>query len=71
MAYRMQASVPDMMNIGDESQQLLEQYGAKPGDASFANNCLLTRRLVERGVRLVELYDTGWDHNGGLATRLP
>src|SRR5581483_403625 len=46
-------------------------YGAKPGKASFANNCLLARRLVERGVRLVQLFDADWDHHGGLATRLP
>ncbi|MCA9178963.1 MAG: DUF1501 domain-containing protein [Planctomycetales bacterium] len=71
MAYRMQASVPDLMNIRDESPATLELYGAKPGQASFANNCLLARRLVERGVRLVELYDSSWDHHSGLQTGLP
>lgn len=71
MAYRMQASVPELMNIDDESRETLDLYGAKPGKASFANNCLLARRLVERGVRLIELYDSDWDHHGGITTRLP
>jgi hypothetical protein len=71
MAFRMQASVPDLMNIRSESRATLELYGAHPGKASFANNCLLARRLIERGVRVVELYDSDWDHHGGLATRLP
>ncbi len=71
MAYRMQASVPDLMHINDETQETLDLYGAQPGSASFANNCLLARRLVERGVRLVELYDADWDHHRGLASRLP
>lgn len=71
MAFRMQASVPDLMDIGDESQQTLDLYGAEPGKASFANNCLLARRLVERGVRLIELYDSDWDHHGNIETRLP
>jgi Protein of unknown function (DUF1501) len=71
MAYRMQASVPDLMDISGETAETLELYGAKPGKASFANNCLLARRLVERGVRLIELYDSDWDHHGGLKTRLP
>jgi hypothetical protein len=71
MAFRMQASVPELMNIGGESRQTLEMYGAEPGKASFANSCLLARRLVERGVRLVELYDADWDHHTGLAERLP
>ncbi|MEQ9379544.1 MAG: DUF1501 domain-containing protein, partial [Pirellulales bacterium] len=71
MAYRMQASVPELMNISQETQETLDLYGAKPGVESFANNCLLARRLVERGIRLVELYDSDWDHHNGLATRLP
>ena len=71
MAYRMQASVPDLMDISQESQATLDLYGAVPGKASFANNCLLARRLVERGVRLIQLYDADWDHHGGLDKRLP
>lgn len=71
MAFRMQASVPDLMDVAGETQETLELYGAEPGKASFANNCLLARRLIERGVRLVELYDSDWDHHGGIETRLP
>ncbi|MEN3941311.1 DUF1501 domain-containing protein [Prosthecobacter sp. SYSU 5D2] len=70
MAYRMQASVPELMDISQESQATLDMYGAQPGKASFANNCLLARRLVERGVRMVQLYDSDWDHHGGLDKRL-
>ncbi len=70
MAYRMQSSVPELMNIRDESAQTLELYGATPGKASFANNCLLARRLVERGVRLIELYDSDWDHHNNLINRI-
>jgi hypothetical protein len=70
MAYRMQASVPGLMDISQESAATLELYGAKPGRPSFANNCLLARRLVERGVRLVQLYDSDWDHHADLTTRL-
>ncbi len=64
LAYRMQASVPDVMSIDGETQSTLEAYGAQPGQASFANNCLLARRLVERGVRFVQLFDWGWDFHG-------
>lgn len=71
MAFRMQTSVPELMSISGESSELLNMYGARPGEASFANNCLLARRLVERGVRLIELYDADWDHHGGLLQRLP
>lgn len=71
LAYRMQASVPELMNLNGETKATLESYGAQPGKSSFANNCLLARRLVERGVRLVELYDADWDHHGGIETRLP
>ena len=71
MAYRMQSSVPELMDIHSESAETLELYGAEPGKASFANNCLLARRLVQRGVRMVQLYDSDWDHHGSIATRLP
>lgn len=70
MAYRMQTSVPELMDISKESPDILNLYGAKPGAASFANNCLLARRLVERGVRLIELYDSDWDHHSNLENRL-
>jgi hypothetical protein len=65
MAYRMQSSAPELIDIARESPKTLEMYGAQPGKASFANNCLLARRLVERGVRFVQLYHTDWDHHGG------
>lgn len=71
MAFRMQASVPELMNIDGETEETLDLYGATAGKASFANNCLLARRLVERGVRLVELYDSTWDHHSGIEKRLP
>ncbi len=82
LAFRMQVSVPEVMDISKEPQHILDLYGAKPGylseaesaadprtlykgnDATFANNCLLARRLVENGVRFVQLYDWGWDHHG-------
>ncbi len=64
LAFRMQMSVPDVMDIGQEPPTILEEYGAQPGGASFANNCLLARRLVERGVRYVQLFDWGWDCHG-------
>jgi len=64
LAYRMQASVPEVMDIKRESKQTLEDYGAVPGASSFANNCLLARRLVEEGVRYVQLFDWGWDFHG-------
>ena len=65
MAYRMQTSAPELMNIADEPQHVLDLYGAAPGKPSYANNCLLARRLVERGVRFIQLYHTNWDHHGG------
>ncbi|MEO8427600.1 MAG: DUF1501 domain-containing protein, partial [Verrucomicrobiota bacterium] len=65
LAYRMQTSVPDVMDISKEPAHIQERYGTTPGRASFANNCLLARRLVERGVRFVQLYHRGWDHHGG------
>ncbi|MFZ9089504.1 MAG: DUF1501 domain-containing protein, partial [Planctomycetaceae bacterium] len=64
IAYRMQASVPEVMSIEGETKSTLEAYGAAPGQASFANNCLLARRLVEQGVRFVQLFDWGWDFHG-------
>ncbi len=64
LAYRMQVSVPEVMDISRESQTTLEAYGAKPGEASLANNCLLARRLIEQGVRFVQLFDWGWDFHG-------
>ncbi|HEY3913240.1 MAG TPA: DUF1501 domain-containing protein [Verrucomicrobiae bacterium] len=63
MAYRMQTSAPELMDIGRESKETLEMYGAEPGKSSFANNCLLARRLVERGVRFVQLFHEAWDHH--------
>ena len=76
MAYRMQTSVPELMDIADEPASIHEMYGTEPGEATFANNCLLARRLVERGVRFVQLYHWGWDHHGtssvdDIATALP
>lgn len=71
LAFRMQRSVPDLMNLADEPKHVLERYGAQPGKTSFANNCLLARRLVERGVRFVQLFDQGWDHHGGVFDRMP
>ena len=64
LAYRMQASVPEVMDITKETKETQEAYGATPGEASFANNCLLARRLVEQGVRFVQLFDWGWDFHG-------
>jgi hypothetical protein len=64
LAYRMQASVPDVMDISKESKKTLEAYGAQVGGASLGNNCLLARRLAEKGVRFVQLFDWGWDFHG-------
>lgn len=66
MAFRMQASAPDVMSLDQESQHMLDLYGAKPGESSFANNCLLARRLVQRGVRFVQLFHESWDQHGAL-----
>jgi uncharacterized protein (DUF1501 family) len=63
MAYRMQTSAPELMDLSKESKETLELYGATPGQASYANNCLLARRLVERGVRFVQLFHEAWDHH--------
>jgi hypothetical protein len=64
LAFRMQASVPEVMDITRESAETIAAYGAEPGASSFANNCLLARRLVEQGVRFVQLFDWGWDFHG-------
>jgi hypothetical protein len=64
LAFRMQTSVPEVMDISQESQATLDAYGAKPGQSSLANNCLLARRLVEADVRFVQLFDWGWDFHG-------
>ena len=70
MAYRMQTSAPELIDFHTETKETLDLYGAKPGNASFANNCLLARRLVERGVRFVQLYHTDWDHHGNPGSTL-
>src|SRR5437870_5634847 len=70
MAYRMQTSAPDLMDIAKEPKNILEMYGAEPGKSSFANNCLLARRLVERGVRFVQLFHEAWDQHGNLVADL-
>jgi hypothetical protein len=67
MAYRMQTSAPELMDISQETPETLAMYGAKPGKASFANNCLLARRLIERGVRFVNCYHGSWDHHSDVA----
>ena len=66
LAFRMQTSVPELMNFDDEPQRVLDQYGVKGMDGSFAANCLLARRLAERGTRFIHLYHRGWDHHGDL-----
>jgi len=66
MAFRMQSTAPEVMDLNRETQETLDAYGAKPGEASFANNCLLARRLVERGVRFIQLYHEAWDQHGNL-----
>jgi hypothetical protein len=71
LAYRMQTSVPELTDLSKEPRAVLEAYGAKPGDGTFAGNCLLARRLVERGVRFVELFDADWDHHTMLYSQLP
>ena len=70
MAFRMQSSAPELMNLADEPKEVLEMYGAEPGKPSFANNCLLARRLVERGVRFVQLFHEAWDQHGNLVNDL-
>jgi hypothetical protein len=70
MAFRMQASAPEVMDLSREPRRVLEMYGAEPGKSSFAANCLLARRLVERGVRFVQLYHEAWDQHGNLKNDL-
>lgn len=66
LAFRMQTSVPELMDVTGEPSHILDMYGTKGGDGSFASNCLLARRLAERGVRFIQLYHRGWDHHGGV-----
>lgn len=70
LAFQMQATVPELMNLGNEPKHILEMYGAEPGKPSFANNCLLARRMIENGVRFVQLYDKDWDHHADLPKKL-
>ena len=70
LAFKMQTTVPDLMDVASEPQHILDLYGAQPGQASFANNCLLARRMIERGVRFVQLYDKDWDHHADLPTKV-
>ena len=66
MAFKMQTSVPELMDFSDEPKHIIDMYGAKQGDGTYATNCLLARRLAERGSRFIHLYHRGWDHHGGL-----
>ena len=66
LAYRMQTSVPELMDVSQEPQHILNMYGTKGADGTFAGNCLLARRLVERGVRFIQVYHRAWDHHGGI-----
>jgi len=72
MAFRMQSSVPELTDMNSEPKHILDMYGvSQPGDGSFASNCLLARRLAERGVRMIQLYHRAWDHHGGIAENMP
>jgi hypothetical protein len=71
MAFQMQASVPDLVDVSGESAKTLEMYGCQPGDGTFASNCLLARRLAERGTRFIQLYHRDWDHHSLLREELP
>ncbi len=66
LAYRMQTSVPDLVDLSDETEETFELYGTRGSDGTYAANCLLARRLAERGVRFIPLYHRGWDHHGGV-----
>jgi hypothetical protein len=66
LAFRMQTSVPGLLDLSDEPKRILDMYGTRGGDGTFASNCLLARRLAERGVRFIQLYHRGWDHHGGI-----
>ncbi|MEM8910316.1 MAG: DUF1501 domain-containing protein [Planctomycetota bacterium] len=70
MAFRMQTSAPEVMSLNDEPEHILKMYGAMPGKMSFNNNCLLARRLVQRGVRFVQLFHASWDQHGGLTSQI-
>ncbi len=70
MAFRMQTSVPDLVDVSKEPQKVLDMYGAKPGDGSFASNCLLARKLAESGVRFIQLYHRDWDHHTGVKSNV-
>jgi len=71
LAFQMQSSVPELMDASDESADTLAMYGCEPGDGSFASNCILARRLAERGVRFIQLYHRDWDHHSLLREELP
>ncbi|MCX7665684.1 MAG: DUF1501 domain-containing protein [Gemmataceae bacterium] len=71
MAFRMQTSVPELMDLSKETKETLNLYGATPGDGSFASNCLLARRLAERNVRFIQLYHRDWDHHGNIKNDIP
>src|SRR6187401_995491 len=71
LAYRMQMSVPDLVNINDEPQHVMDMYGCKGADGTFAYNCLLARRLAERGVRFIHLYHRDWDFHDGIRKYIP
>lgn len=71
MAFRMQTSVPDLMDVSGETRETLSLYGCEPGDGSFAGNCLLARRLAEQGTRFIQLYHRDWDHHSQLREELP
>jgi len=72
MAFRMQTSVPELTDFRNEPRSLLDAYGVKqPGDGSFASNCLMARRLAERGVRMIQLYHRAWDHHGDIEKNMP
>ncbi len=70
MAFRMQTSIPRLMNISDEPRRVLDMYGTRGGDGTFAANCLLARRMAERGVRFIQLYHRAWDHHGGIRNNM-
>jgi hypothetical protein len=70
MAFQMQASVPGLLDVSKEPSHVMEMYGAKPGDGSFASNCLLARRLAERGVRFIQLYHRDWDHHNDVKNNM-
>ena len=71
MAFRMQSSVPGLMDLSAETKPTLDLYGTRGGDGSFAANCLLARRLAERGVRFIQLYHRDWDHHGNIKNDIP